>query len=535
VQVPAVAARLRRREFQVGAGGALSVAVAAGFFGWFGINGLLSRDESIYVYSAQRLAHGTPPYASIFDPKTPLASFVGGIAAALARALGRNDLYAIRAAFFLCALLTVAAIYALSLQLFRSVIGATVAGVVFACFNGFAKDALSGPDAKTPGILCAVIAMWFIARRSYTWAAGFGALAFLAWQPLLIYALLPIVLAAVVSEPGRRRTSALWAAFAAAVPVAATALYFAATGAFGDFVESTIAYPFTGVEQGPESFARHFTVIAGVVTSAYRFSGALLWAGMLAVVVLSVRQIRQLRPQRWQMLADPWLAAVFVTFAFEGLYAIYDFQGYPDVFPLLPYGAVGLGAVAALVMGRAAMPEMRVRTAVAIVTLLAILAGLSFAWFKPDEKGGVALRAQQADACAVQRLLPAGGHLYALGDPTFLVLTHRVGPSRFIYLEAGVDKWKVDHTRGGLAAWEAQIVAMRPDIIAVGGWYRTLHDEMTTSLRDAGYLPRYLGTWRVLLGPGIAARARVAQVRLTNLPTPFATGREGRELPASGC
>jgi hypothetical protein len=256
---------------------------------------------------------------------------------------------------------------------------------------------------------------------------------------------------------------------------------------------------------------------------------------MLAVVVLSVSRIRQLRAQRWQMLADPWLAAVFVTFVFEGLYAIYDFQGYPDVFPLLPYGAVGLGAVAAMVMGRVSLPELRVRTAVAILTIVAVLAGLSFAWFKPDEKDGVTLREQQADACAVQRLLPTSGHLYALGDPAFLVLTHRVDPSRFIYLEAGVDKWKVDHTQGGLASWEAQIVAMRPDIIAVGGWYRTLHDEMTASLRDAGYLPRYLGTWRVLLAPGIAARARAAQVRLTNLPTPFATGREGHELPATGC
>ena len=535
MQVPAVAARLRRREYQIGAGAAVSTAVAAGFFGSFGIHGLLSRDESIYLYSAQRLAHGTPPYESIFDPKTPLASFIGGAAAALAHAVGRNDIYAVRVTFFLLSVLTVVATYFLVLQLFRSVIGAVVAAVVFSCFNGFAMDALSGPDAKTPGILCAVVAMWLMARKNWTWAAAAGALAFLAWQPLIIYALLPIGLAALFAEPGRRVRSTLWAAIAAALPVAVTVIYFAATGAFGDFIETTVSYPFTGQIGAPESFGRHFTIIGGVVTTVYRFSGWLLWAGLIATIVISLMRIRELREQRWRMLADPWLGAVFVTGLFEGLYAIYDFQGYPDVFPLLPYGAVGLGAAAAMVMSRVSAPEVRPRVAVSILALVAVLAGLSFAWFKPDVKHGVALRQQQADACAVDRLLHPEGTLYALGDPAFLVLTHRKNPDRFIYLEAGVDKWRVDHTRGGLTAWAAQIVALHPDVIAIGGWYKKLHNEMSGMLKDAGYVPRYVGSWRVLLTPETAARAEQAGVRLTAYKTPFAMGRLGHELPASGC
>ena len=54
-------------------------------------------------------------------------------------------------------------------------------------------------------------------------------------------------------------------------------------------------------------------------------------------------------------------------------------------------------------------------------------------------------------------------------------------------------------------------------------------------LREAGYVPRYVGTWRVFLAPAITSRAKAAGVRLTTLPTEFATGRAGRELPASGC
>ena len=533
--MPAFAARLRRREYQVGAGGALSVAVAAGFFGSFGIHGLLSRDESIYVYAAQRLSHGTAPYKSIFDPKTPLASFIGGIAAALGHAVGRNDVYAVRAAFFLCSLLTVAAIYALVLQLFDSVVAALIAAVVFACFDGFAKDALSGPDAKTPGIFFAVLAMWFMARRSWTWAAGCGALAFLAWQPLVVYALLPVFFAAVVSEPGRRRMSALWAAVAAAAPVAVTLVYFAAAGALGDFLESTVSYPFTGVVQKPAPFLRHFTRISDIVSSAYPYSGYLLWAGLIGLVVVTGLRIRRLRGQRLRILADPWIGAIALTFALEALYAIYDFQGYPDVFPLLPYGAVGLGAVAALLLARVPDSQARARTAGAMVAVVAVATGVIVGLFEPDAKFGVALRAQQADACAVQRLLGAGGRLDALGDPVVLVLTHRKSPDRFIYLEAGVDKWKVAHTAGGFNAWLGQIEARRPDIVVLGGWYTNLAFSMAENVRAQGYLPRYLGTWRVFVTPEVASRARGAGVRLTVLPTEFAIGRQGRELPASGC
>ena len=47
----------------------------------FPFTGGLGRDESIYAYEAQRFSRGQAPYASIFDPKTPGAGILGGIAA----------------------------------------------------------------------------------------------------------------------------------------------------------------------------------------------------------------------------------------------------------------------------------------------------------------------------------------------------------------------------------------------------------------------------------------------------------------------
>src|SRR6476646_9791806 len=47
----------------------------------YGIHGSLGRDEAIYAYSGQQVAHGVAPYVSMFDPKGPLASLLAGFAA----------------------------------------------------------------------------------------------------------------------------------------------------------------------------------------------------------------------------------------------------------------------------------------------------------------------------------------------------------------------------------------------------------------------------------------------------------------------
>ena len=106
-------------------GAMTSMAVAVALYTRFGIGGTLARDEAVYAYAGQQLAYGVPPYASIFDAKTPLASMIAGVAAAVAHLAGGNDIYLIRAAFFVCACLAVLAVYLLAAQLWRSVLAAS--------------------------------------------------------------------------------------------------------------------------------------------------------------------------------------------------------------------------------------------------------------------------------------------------------------------------------------------------------------------------------------------------------------------------
>jgi hypothetical protein len=256
-----------------------------------------------------------PFYASIFDQKTPGAAFL----AALGDALGGFD--GIRIAFFVCACLTVVAVYFLALDLWGSVLAAVVAAVAFASFRGFAADALAGPDAKTPGILLAVLSMLAMGRRRWFWAGLCGSLAFLVWQPLGIYA----ALAVVVSR--RWRTAA-----GVALPLVVTAAYFWGAGALGDFVQAAFAFPVEGLHRTPETIGQRLGHIAAVVHDHYAGAVVQFWAGLaLAAILAAWRRV-------WVVLAS--------LVAIAGFSAL-DFQGYPDLYPLLPYAALGLGGAVA--------------------------------------------------------------------------------------------------------------------------------------------------------------------------------------------
>jgi hypothetical protein len=463
----------------VAAGALLSLLVAAALFSRYGIDGALARDEAVYAYGGQQVDHGVPFYASIFDQKTPGAAYLAGLGAAL------GGLDGIRIAFFVCACLTVVAVYLLALELWGSVLAAVAGAVTFAAFRGFAADALDGPDAKTPGILLAVVAMLLIARRRWFWAGLCGALAFLFWQPLIVY----LAIALVVSSRRRRVLAG------AAIPLAVTAVYFWLTGALGDFVQAAFAFPVEGLHRTPETLAQRLEHIAAVVHGHYDDSVVQIWAGLALLVLLALWRRR-----------GPLVTVVLPTLAVIATFSVLDFQGYPDVYPALPYAALGIaGAVAYAVRLRIVRP-LAVAAAVAVVVV---------AWtqFAEDPAAANALAGQRAEAAAIQRLLEPGDRVYALGDPTPLVLDDLRNPSRYVFLASGVDAWELARTPGGFAGWTARIHAARPAVIVLHGWRGPIEQRVAGWLH-AEYVPAFVGCWRVFLRPDVASRAAARGVVL---------------------
>src|SRR4051794_221630 len=214
-----------RRAFLLAVGGgAVALVIAIVLFTRFSLGDNFWRDEAIYAYGGQQLADGVPVYSGIFDPKPPLPTFLNALGVLSARAVDKNDLTAMRAEFFVFALLAVVAVYVLGLGLWRSPLAALAGAGTVASFQGFAQDALGGPGPKTPGILLMAVSLALLVRRRWFLAGIAGSLAFLDWQPLGICAAAAVVGALLVSEESRLRR-ALIALAGVAIPLAATVVF----------------------------------------------------------------------------------------------------------------------------------------------------------------------------------------------------------------------------------------------------------------------------------------------------------------------
>src|SRR3954451_7206319 len=98
-------ATARRAQRLAWGAGAMPLVVAALLYTQFSIEGNLSRDEAIYSYGGQQLADGVPVYQGIFAPSPPLPTFLTPLGVPGGRAVGEDELVAMRYEFLLFSLL----------------------------------------------------------------------------------------------------------------------------------------------------------------------------------------------------------------------------------------------------------------------------------------------------------------------------------------------------------------------------------------------------------------------------------------------
>jgi hypothetical protein len=508
---------LRRRSAWLGLLFALLLTVA--LFTQFSIDDRLSRDEAVYAYGGQQLAAGVPYYVSIFDAKTPLSPMLAGAGVATAKALGADDVYAVRIVFLLFACADVIAVYLLALWLWGSVLAGVVSAAAFVSYKGFAVDALGGPDAKTPGVAFAVISMVLLVRRRWLWAGATGALAFLVWQPLGVYAAVAVVAVLLGTTEDERRGACARALAGAAIPIAGMVAYYWVAGALPAFVDGAVRFPLDGVHRTPDTPGERVSQIIHVVHERYgALHGTLLWGGLAALVVLVALGVRRGR-SLGRIVRDPLVCVVMASLIPLLAFTVYDFQGYPDMYPMLPYAALGVGGAWALVVR--GMHDRRSARAVTVIGLaaVAVLSGFTWEGYSTSKPSIVSLKVQRARAAAIERILGPRGTLYAIGDPTPLVLTHRRNPSRYIYLGSGVFSWMTAHTPGGFAGWEAQVLASDPSMIVVHTYWWHGSDQLAFArLLRRRYETRWMGAWQVLVKAPLLKHAAADGLVLSKVP-----------------
>ena len=474
-----------------------ALAIASVVYSQFNLYGSLGRDSAIYVYGGQQVTHGVPPYASIMDPKGPISDILCGFGAAVARLIGRDDVLVIRVEFAALCILSVLGIYLLVLEVWHSVVAGVVAAAVFTWFEKYAADALHGPDGHTPGIVFLVFAMWLTMRKRWYWAGFAASLAFLSWQPLFAYPVI-VMLCSAAWSPGHRLRAVCRNIAGALSPLAILFVYYIAEGYPGSLFEGTFLFPLTGTYRPPVSFSERLRWIFTNIPAAYGTSSIFLWVGLLVIVGVAV----------WTMIAprSGWRAAVLspmvllfgLTLLAQVGYLLYDYIGWTHAFPLLPYGAVGVGAAAAYLLHRLSRVPMGRR--IASATLLAVVTALTVvyavAYYEPSND--TALLGEKASACAIQRSLAPRTTLWVIDQPVPLVLLHRRNPDSYPYVGSGLANWKVEHTPGGFDAWTTQIKA-RASVVVMDGWREVIpvHAQMKMFLRTNGYHFGYIGPWKV--------------------------------------
>jgi hypothetical protein len=433
-------------------------AVALVTYALHGLHGYLSRDLGLYAYAGQQVAEGVPPYVGVLNRAGPLAHALPGVGALLARITGLDDVVTMRALFLVLATLTVCVVYLLARALFASRLAGLVGAATFLTFQGFIHYATSGPREKTPMTLFVACALWAVAARRWFTAGVFVSLATLCLQIGFFAPFAATVAGALLLASGERVRALGRVALGGCVPPAVLAVWFAATGSLGVAVDAFLVINLRYTEADPPS--RDLALLWQDAQDAY---GPSLWLLVGGLAALLARALTALRPSVRRDDPSVLVLAAFAVGALSGmLWNLRDYDAWPDLFPLLPFAAVGVAGLVPLAERHLALSVVTGVVTVGVVSAVAVAGHWS--WTTRDDD----LVRQRAAVAEVLRQLPPGAEVASLEAPQPLVLTQRANWSRHQMLRGGLEDQLEDTWPGGREGFVRDLLAERPELIAVG-------------------------------------------------------------------
>ena len=196
------------------------------------------------------------------------------------------------------------------------------------------------------------------------------------------------------------------------------------------------------------------------VTTAYGVSLWVLFAGLVALPLLSLGVLRKAT-----RLANPWLpvVAAFTVGAAVGLaWNFKEYDAWPDLFPMLPFAAVGLGGVF-----HVATKRLPVRATLVAAVALSLVATVLAIHHSVTSRGD-RLETQRESVKAVLAQLPDDATITSVEAPQALVLDKRRNPTRHQMFSAGLQFYIDDIWPGGLDGFRRDLVEDEPDMIVFG-------------------------------------------------------------------
>lgn len=466
-----------------------------------GFHGALTRDLGIYSYAGQQVAEGVPPYVGVLNRAGPLAHALPAVGALVARAGGWDDVVTMRVVFMLLATASVCLTYLLGRDLFRSRAAGLVCAGTLLSFHGFIQYASNGPREKTPMVLFIVVALWAVTGRRWFTAGVCTALATLCLQTAFFGTFAAVVVGALLLAHGGRVRALVRIVLGGLVPVAVLATWFALAGSLRDSVDAfyTINRRYTV----PNPVRERLDAVWLDLHEAYGVTVWLMVAGAAALAAYSLAAVsRRARAADPAVLVLPALTAGLVA----GLaWTLEDYDAWADLFAVLPFAAVGIGAAYAVV---ARLLPTRAALGLAAV-LVATTVGMAaeYAVSTRDDT----LQVQRQATADVLAQLPPGARITSIEAPQPLVLTRRTNPTRHQMFRSGLQDHLEDTWPGGRAGFVRDLVADGPDLVAVGETVsRRWRDSIGPAYVYVGSAPMWDWYARASLGEATLADLRTA-------------------------
>ena len=194
--------------------------------------------------------------------------------------------------------------------------------------------------------------------------------------------------------------------------------------------------------------------------------------------------------------------AAFGAASLAGLaWIVRDFDGWPDVFPLLPLAAIGIGGIANVFIDR-----LPARAALAL-TMTWVVAAVAIAVTYSVTEREHKLTEQRRSVAAMLEQLPPDASLLSIHAPQALVLSGKTNPTRYQMFSGGMDRYIDDTYPGGLQGFGEWIEREQPTLITLRGPVRPWMAEMLeTEYRRAGKAPGWHWYVHRSVGPDVSVR-----------------------------
>jgi 4-amino-4-deoxy-L-arabinose transferase-like glycosyltransferase len=433
-------------------------AVSIVVYSLHGFHGALTRDLGVYSYAGQQVADGVPPYLGILNRAGPLAHILPGVGVLIARLGGFDDVVTMRVLFMLIATACVCAMYLVGRDLFRSRASGLVTAGALLTFHGFIQYASDGPREKTPMTLFIAVALWAVTRRWWFTAGVCISLGTLCLQTSFFSTFAAVVVAALLLASGRRLRALCRIALGGLVPVAVLGVWFALAGSLSTSIDAF--YLINRRYTVPNPVTDKLDAVWLDMHTAYGVTVWLIAVGLVALVLRSLAVVsRRARETDPAVLVLPAMAVG----ALAGLaWTLKDYDAWPDLFPVLPFAAIGVGGLFALAERH--LSRRTAGVAATVCSVAAVLPALVYSVSARDDT----LDLQRHDVDAVLATLPKSATITSIEAPQPLVLTRRTNPTRYQTFRGGLQAYMDDNWPGGLDGFKRDLVARHPDLIAVG-------------------------------------------------------------------